>query len=314
VVGGDLKVVTGELPLELAVSKDKTEAAPDQAVEVKTARLRIAKGKDEAVSLADAAKLADAAGRLRQIIGQLKSSPIVDKFEIAEEVDQLEHYAQQLEKRGFDNVIRKEMLDQAYQARTRNRSELNLRGTAGSSTVGLEAVSDAGSSVVLRCEKESGKLRIRVVSEGYDKGLHVQFPRAIREEGASYAVDSVVLSADKSYYRAVGTIRRLVLPGQERVAGSAVSRKKTGKASTTSSTAADLPTVTSVGDGILVQCVKEGAKLRARVVSDGYDPNFNMRFPRSVREVGILYVVDEVILGPGGNSYIACGEVKRLIQ
>jgi Ca-activated chloride channel family protein len=65
---------------------------------------------------------------------------------------------------------------------------------------------------------------------------------------------------------------------------------------------------------VLVQCVKDGKKLRARVVSDGYDPNFNMRFPRSIREEGILYVVDEVILGPGGNSYIACGDIKRLIQ
>ena len=109
------------------------------------------------------------------------------------------------------------------------------------------------------------------------------------------------------------------LPGKptvvvKNVPGGGSTRKKSGKASTVSCTAADLPTTNAVGDGILVQCVQEKSKLRARVVSDGYDPNFNMRFPRSIREVGVLYVVDEVILGPGGNSYIACGDIKRLIQ
>ena len=167
---------------------------------------------------------------------------------------------------------------------------------------------------MLRCEKDGGKLRIRVSSDGYDKTMNVQFPRAIREEGATYVVDTVTTSADGSYYRVGGKIRLLVLPGQERKKSGTVARKKTGKASTVSCTAADLPTVTSIGDGILIQCVKEKSKLRARVVSDGYDPNFNMRFPRSIREEGILYVVDEVILGPGGNSYIACGDIKRLIQ
>jgi Ca-activated chloride channel homolog len=34
------------------------------------------------------------------------------------------------------------------------------------------------------------------------------------------------------------------------------------------------------GDGVL----KDGSKLRARVVADGYEPDWNMRFPRSVRE------------------------------
>src|SRR5262249_38640638 len=111
-----------------------------------------------------------------------------------------------------------------------------------------------------------------------------------------------------------GKIRRLVQPGQERAPSAAPARKKTGKASTVSGTAANLPTVTSVGEGVLVQVVKEGSKLRARVVSDGYDPDFNMRFPRSIREEGVLYVVDEVIPGPGGTSYIACGDIKRLVQ
>ena len=65
---------------------------------------------------------------------------------------------------------------------------------------------------------------------------------------------------------------------------------------------------------MLVQCVKEGSKLRARVVSDGYDPNLNMRFPRDIREESTLYVVEQVTTGAGGGSYIACGEIHRLVQ
>jgi Ca-activated chloride channel family protein len=50
------------------------------------------------------------------------------------------------------------------------------------------------------------------------------------------------------------------------------------------------------------------------VVSDGYDPNWNIRFPRSIRELGVLYVVDQVTVVAGGGQYAATGEIKRLIQ
>lgn len=60
----------------------------------------------------------------------------------------------------------------------------------------------------------------------------------------------------------------------------------------------DLETTDSVKDGVLLPCVKEGRKLRARVVQDGYHPGWNMRFPRSIREDGTLYVVDEVNTAP----------------
>jgi Ca-activated chloride channel family protein len=50
------------------------------------------------------------------------------------------------------------------------------------------------------------------------------------------------------------------------------------------------------------------------VVSDGYNPDYNIRFPRSIREEGILYVVDEVKENPQGGSYIAYGKIRRLVQ
>ncbi len=65
---------------------------------------------------------------------------------------------------------------------------------------------------------------------------------------------------------------------------------------------------------MLVQCVKDGSKLRARVVSDGYEPDWNMRFPRSIHEEGMFYVVEEIKTAPDGKSYIACGDIKRFVQ
>jgi Ca-activated chloride channel family protein len=59
--------------------------------------------------------------------------------------------------------------------------------------------------------------------------------------------------------------------------------------------------------------VQDKSKLRARVVSDGFDPNWNMRFPRGIRQENTLYVVDRVNPGPG-NTYIASGDIKRFVQ
>ncbi|HYO74426.1 MAG TPA: hypothetical protein VEU33_50960 [Archangium sp.] len=82
----------------------------------------------------------------------------------------------------------------------------------------------------------------------------------------------------------------------------------------TAGSAADLPTTNPVGTGVIVQCIKEGSKLRARVVSDGYDPNLNIRFPRDIREENVLYVVEEITTTANGSSYIACGDIHRLVQ
>ncbi len=54
--------------------------------------------------------------------------------------------------------------------------------------------------------------------------------------------------------------------------------------------------------------------MRARVVSDGYEPNLNIRFPRNIREEGVLYVVDEVEEAKNGGSYIAYAKIRRLVQ
>ncbi|MCY1022512.1 vWA domain-containing protein [Pyxidicoccus sp. MSG2] len=318
VVDGSVRELKGEVPIlaQLAPAAESAAVLVDKNVLTQTSRLRIARVKDQVIELADKGELASASKRLREVISEV--SLLLDKasYEISEEVEQLAHYAQRLESRTYDAVIRKELRDQSYQAGTRNRGDLALRGTAGGSADSLDAVSDAGGGIVLECVREGGKLRVHTVSAGYDPSFNVQFPRSVREEGVRYVVDKLETSGDGTFYRVVGNIKRLGAPGQTRSARSqAAAPAKTGKASkVTASSAADLPTTTSVGTGVIIQCIKEGSKLRARVVSDGYDPDLNIRFPRDIREENVLYVVDEIITMANGSSYIACGDIRRLVQ
>ena len=316
IVDGVAKEMHDEIVVsaEAVSKKDAAAVTADLKVVGEAVRLRAAKAKDEAVELADKGKLKDAAKKLQQIAETLRKSALANQFEFAEEIDLLEHFAQRLEKTSYDGTLRKELRDQSYQAGNRSRGDLAQRGTAGGSSSSLPTVTTADGGITLRCEKVSGKLRIRVTADGFDPSKNVQFPRAIREEGVTYLVDQVVPSSDGSFYRVQGNIRRLLMPGESVGKSSARKSSSAGKAAKTPATAADLPTCTEIGTGVLVQCVPEGKKLRARVVSDGFNPDWNIRFPRSVRELGILYVCDEVVEASAGGSYIAQGEVKRLIQ
>ncbi|MGF1542357.1 MAG: hypothetical protein ACFCU5_18260, partial [Pleurocapsa sp.] len=222
------------------------------------------------------------------------------------------YYAKRLDDKRFDLAIRKEMRDQSYQARKRDRDDLKLRGTTAGAASSLEIVTEPGEGVVVKCDRLSGKLRIHVISDGYNPDFNVQFPRSIREEGASYVVDEIQLSTNGTFYRALGEIRRLLKPGEKLITPAA--RKTNFQKAKVQGTAADLETTDTVGDGVLVQCLKEKGKLRARVVSDGYNPDWNMRFPRSIREAGMMYVVDEVKESSQGGFYLAYGKIKRFVQ
>jgi len=300
-----IKVVNAETASKIELNSDVTQQA---------SQLRIAKKKDEAIAIADAGNYQEAAIILRQAVEELKSKALNEYFEIAEEIEQLTYYAERLDHKRFDLNIRKEMRDQSYQARKRDRDDLKLRGTTATRGAAnhLKIVTEPGKGVVLKCDRIQGKLRIRVVSEGYESDFNVQFPRAIREEGASYLVDKVELSSNGSFYRVTGDIRRLLKPGEK--LATVTTRNTNFQKAKVQGTAADLPTTDTVGDGVLVQCLKDKSKLRARVVSDGYNPDWNMRFPRSIREDGMMYVVDEVKESSQGGFYLAYGEIKRLVQ
>lgn len=312
---GTLSVQSQFGPLDASVQTD-TEVTLDLA------RLRIAKAKEDAVALADQGQNAAGEKLLRDLIGDLTRSGLHEHFEIAEEIEQLEHYASRIA-RNLDADSRKELVDQSFQGFARTSSAMSGRGvTVDTAVLGLNVVQDAGSGVELACLREGGKLRIKVIADGYDHHKNVQFPRALRADGAHYIVDALETSADGSFYRVNGEIKRIVRAGEAdplqhlSIGGRSSARRQVGSGATVKAakTAADLEETGDVGSGILVQCVKDGSKLRARVVQDGYEPDWNMRFPRSVREEGMLYVVDEVDTAPDGKSYIAKGDIKRFVQ
>lgn len=311
-VNGEMQTITGESPLTVTVSA--SAGALDMETARTVANIRMARVKDEAVDLADKGNYAEAGRRLRAVVANARADGLDNNFEFAEEIDQLEHYAQSLEGQKFGTSIRKELRDQAHQGANRSRGDLKLRGTSGdSSALKTLQQADVSGGVLLTCVRESGKLRIKVLSDGFDADKNVQFPRALREEHVTYLAEGLSLSADGGFYRATGEIKRVLKPGEVVRGVSAPRAAPTRKALANPPTAASLPTTTVV-DGVLVQCVKEGSKLRARVVSDGYNPDWNMRFPRSIRELGVLYVVEEVEPVAGGGSYIAYGSIKRLVQ
>ncbi|MBE8988008.1 vWA domain-containing protein [Nostoc sp. LEGE 12450] len=286
-------------------------------ITLELSRLTIAKAKETALDLAEHGRHQEAEETLRTLVKDLRDKGLNENFEIAEEIDQLEYFASRIAQKALGNAGRKELRDQSYQTMNRNRNDLVGRGvTAGDEVYAMPVVNEVGSGVELYCVREGGKLRVKVISEGYDSAKNIQFPRSIRAEGARYVVEGLELSSEGTFYRVRGNITRFAQPGEADifVAPRQSNIAYTGKASKGPASSADLPTTDVVKDGILVQCVKDGSKLRARVVSDGYEPDWNMRFPRSVREEGMLYVVDEVKTAPDGKSYIACGEIKRFVQ
>ncbi|MEH1938852.1 MAG: VWA domain-containing protein [Nostoc sp.] len=319
VVQNDLiQTVSGTVDVVAKVGTVEEAAfASTSHIILELSRLTIAKAKETALDLAEHGRHQEAEQILRVLVQDLRDKGLNENFEIAEEIDQLEYFAGRIAQKALGNAGRKEMRDQTYQTMTRNRSDLVGRGvTTGDDVYAMPIVNEVGSGVELSCVREGGKLRVKVMSQGYDSTKNVQFPRAIRAEGARYVVEGLEPSTDGSFYRVRGRITRLAQPGETDifVAPRQSYVTNTGKASKGPASAADLPTTDSVGHSILVQCVKDGSKLRARVVSDGYEPDWNMRFPRSVREEGMLYVVDEVKTAPDGKSYIACGEIKRFVQ
>ena len=48
--------------------------------------------------------------------------------------------------------------------------------------------------VRLRCVKVGGRLRVRIISNGYNPDANCQFPRAIRKEGREYTAPSSAVS------------------------------------------------------------------------------------------------------------------------
>ncbi len=304
-----------QFPISVTIGSEEqaSQSQLNSTVFEQTSQLRIARLKDEAIALADQGQYKQAAEKLRSAVEDIRSKLLDEIFEIAEEIEQLNYYAQRIENKSLDAATRKEMRDQSYQTRNRSRSDLKLRGITSGNASSLPGVEEAGDGILLKCFREGGKLRVRVISEGYNPDFNVQFPRNIRQEGVTYVVDEITLSPQGDFYRVKGDIRRLGTATQTEL-NPTQTRSKSLQAAKATGSYEDLETVDEVGNGILVQCVKEGSKLRARVVSDGYNPDYNIRFPRNIRAEGVLYVVDEVRESSDGKSYAAYGKIRRLLQ
>lgn len=61
--------------------------------------------------------------------------------------------------------------------------------------------------------------------------------------------------------------------------------------------------------GVRLQCVKDGSKLRVKVLSDGYDTSWNVQFPKNLRKEGTTYIVDEIRESSQGGFYRVFGNI-----
>ncbi|GIF03433.1 WGR domain-containing protein [Actinoplanes siamensis] len=66
-------------------------------------------------------------------------------------------------------------------------------------------------------------------------------------------------------------------------------------------------------DGVLVECVDVGGRLRIRVLSSGYHADWQVQFPKGIREAGSRFVVSGVREAARGGFYRAYGEIRRLV-
>jgi predicted DNA-binding WGR domain protein len=75
---------------------------------------------------------------------------------------------------------------------------------------------------------------------------------------------------------------------------------------------ATLETATDTGQGVIVECIQDGAKLRIRVVSPGYNSNWNVQFPKDIRQAGGRYLVEELRESARGGFYRTFGDIKKI--
>ncbi|GAA4799669.1 WGR domain-containing protein [Streptomyces ziwulingensis] len=81
---------------------------------------------------------------------------------------------------------------------------------------------------------------------------------------------------------------------------------------TAATAATSVTTVTAAPEGsVVVECVGDGGRTRIHVVTPGYEPTWNVQFPRAIREAGARYVVDAVHAASGG-FYRVRGDIRRL--
>ncbi|RKZ62413.1 MAG: molybdenum metabolism regulator [Candidatus Parabeggiatoa sp. nov. 2] len=92
----------------------------------------------------------------------------------------------------------------------------------------------------------------------------------------------------------------------------------------------ELETTSDPSEGVIVKCVRVKGKLRIRVISDvvkcvqengqlklvvseAYHHDWNVQFPRNLREEDALFVVDEIREASSGGFYRVYGNIRRFV-
>jgi RNA-directed DNA polymerase len=66
------------------------------------------------------------------------------------------------------------------------------------------------SEIIVECYKKGSKLKVRVISPGYNSEWNVQFPKDLRQEGAHYRVESIKEASRGGFYTVSGEITPIV--------------------------------------------------------------------------------------------------------
>lgn len=73
-----------------------------------------------------------------------------------------------------------------------------------------------------------------------------------------------------------------------------------------------LETTNDLSVGVELVCIKKEGKLRMRVLSPGYHPDWNVQFPKNLRILGVHYRVDSIKEAAQGSFYRAHGNIYRI--
>lgn len=148
------------------------------------------------------------------------------------------------------------------------------------------------------CFDEAGT-RLWKLATGCGSAFSMQFFRdrlyIVTTEGALACIDASEAAITAAKAGTVPTAKAIKAP------------KAVAVADTTA-----VETTVDVDSGVVVECYQDGTQLRVRVVSSGYKKDWNVQFPRDLRQVGAQYVVDEVRESARGGFYRAHGGIRRL--
>jgi outer membrane protein assembly factor BamB len=65
--------------------------------------------------------------------------------------------------------------------------------------------------------------------------------------------------------------------------------------------------------GVVLECFEDNGRLRMRVVTGGHHTDWQVQFPKGIREAGARYLVTEVREASRGGFYRTRGEIRRLV-